>query len=221
MKWIKNNWGWLLVVVLALIPLIIIFNEVFSFNLFGDGSWISMKSITITDRRTGAPRIISGAHIGVKITGEWAIRWLVAVLSLTPVAILTGKKAGLYVRQAAGIAAFIYAILHFVLFCVDRGLMDTFKETGFVLGLISTIIMLVLTITSNRRSMKLLRKFWKKMHKFAYLAAILAVLHVALLNHGDWIPYLAILIIGFAVRMPVIKNLRNKEKTPVPLYVKH
>jgi sulfoxide reductase heme-binding subunit YedZ len=128
------------------------------------------------------------------------------VLSLTPITILTGIKSRLHVRQALGITAFVYASLHFLFFCVDKGWMATFKEFGLVLGLISTLVMMVLAITSNRRSMKFMRKFWKKMHRMAYLAGMLAVCHVVLLEHGDWIPYAVLLVIGFTLRTPVVKQ---------------
>lgn len=201
MNWIKTNWGWIVAFIFASIPLLHILSMVhIDFSGYAD-SWIYMDSFTLTGRHPDEmPRKVSGAHIAVRETGEWAIRWLVIVLSLTPFSILTGKKPSLWVRQACGIAAFVYAGLHFLFFCVDEGWLETFKEPGYVLGLIATFVMLVLAITSNTRSMKLLRRGWKKLHRLAYMVGILAVLHVALLKHGDWIPYLVILISGFIVR---------------------
>lgn len=207
MNWFKANWGWLIVVVLAIIPLHEVIRMI-NIDFSGiSGSWISMDTFNMPARRTGeAAREISGAHMALKQTGEWAIRWVVIILSMTPFAILTGKKPSLWVRQAAGIVAFTYAGLHFLFFCIDKSLMETFKEMSFILGFIATLIMCALAITSNSRSMKLLRKAWKKLHRLAYLAAVLAVLHVALLEHGDWVPYLIILIIGFLVRTSFVKN---------------
>ena len=220
MNWIKNNWGWLTTIIIGVLPFIGIL-QLINIDFSGNGQWISMETITIPAHRTGdMPREISGAHASVKLTGEWAIRWLVIVLSLTPFSILTGKKPGLYVRQAAGITAFTYALFHFIFFCIDRGLLETFGEIGFILGLIATVIMLMLAITSNKRSMKFLRKTWKKIHRLAYVAGILAIIHVVLLDHGDWIPYAVILIIGFLLRVSFIKQtvlkLRiRKAKVPV------
>ncbi len=211
MNWIKSNWGWIAVIIVAIIPLVEVLSMI-NINFSGStDSWISMDSFTMQGRRPGEEsRVVSGAHMAVKQTGEWAIRWIVAILSLTPFAILTGKKPSLWVRQAAGITAFTYAGLHFLFFCIDKGLMETFKEVGFILGLIATLIMFTLAITSNTRAMKRLRKAWKKLHRFAYLAGILAVLHVALLEHGDWIPYLIILAVGFLLRISFIKYKFSK-----------
>ena len=207
MNWLKKNWGWLVVVMIGLLPLIGIIKMIHIDFTGTAASWFTMDSVTVHGRGHGGDsEVVSGAHIAVKETGEWAIRWIVAVLSLTPVTILTGIKSRLPVRQAMGITAFVYAALHFLFFCIDKGWMATFKEFGLVLGLISTLVMMVLAITSNRKSIKFLRKIWKKIHRMAYLAAILAILHVALLEHGDWIPYAVLLVAGFTLRLPMVKQ---------------
>ena len=207
MNWIKQNWGWMTVVLLGFLPLIGVL-QMIKLDFSGSAeSWMTMDSFSVQGREPGElSREVSGAHMAVKETGEWAIRWIVIILSLTPFSILTGKKPSLSVRQATGITAFVYAFLHLLFFIIDKGLVETFREVGYVLGLIATLIMLVLAVTSNKQSIKFLRKNWKKLHRFAYLSGILAVLHVALLEHGDWIPYLIILAIGFLVRIPFIKE---------------
>jgi sulfoxide reductase heme-binding subunit YedZ len=87
-----------------------------------------------------------------------------------------------------------------------NSLMETFKEFGNMMGLLATLIMLVLAITSNKRSMKFMRQGWKKLHRLAYLVAFLAILHLVLLERGDWAPYAIILVIGFLLRITSIKN---------------
>ena len=220
MNWLKNNWGWIIVAVLGLIPLIKILSIINIGFSGAEGSWITADTMMLPARRAGdMPHEVSGAHMAVKETGEWAIRWLVFVLTLTPFGILTGIKAGLKVRQAAGIIAFLYAAFHFLFFCIDRGLMDTFRDTGYILGLIATVIMLALAITSNRKAMKLMRKNWKRMHRLAYPAAILSIVHVMLLRHGSWMPYAIIRLIGFVLRIPVIKTwIANLKSRIVPSY---
>ena len=94
-----------------------------------------------------------------------------------------------------------------------NSLMETFKEFGNIMGLLATLIMLLLAVTSNKRSMKYLRQGWKKLHNLAYLVALLAILHMVLLEHGDWAPYAIILIIGFLLRITVIKNTLNNIRT--------
>jgi Predicted membrane protein len=207
MNWFRSNWGWLTVIALGLIPLIEVLGMIRIDFSGASEAWFSMDSVTMPGRHPDeSTKEVSGAHIAVKQTGEWAIRWIVVILSMTPFGILTGKKPSLWVRQAAGITAFTYACLHFVFFCIDKSFMETFRSISFIVGLVATCIMLALAFTSNSKSMKILRKSWKKLHRFAYLAAILAVLHVALLEHGDWFPYLVILALGFVLRTKVMKE---------------
>ena len=207
MNWLKKNWGWVLVVVMAMSPLTGILKMIHIDVSGTASSWFTMDSVAMHGRGgRGGSEMVSGAHIAVKQTGEWAIRWIVAVLTLTPITILTGFKSRLYVRQAIGITAFTYAALHFLFFCIDKGWLATFREFGLILGLLSTLVMLFLALTSNRKSMKLLRRKWKKLHRWAYPAAVLAILHVALLKHGDWFPYAIILAFGFILRIPTVKH---------------
>jgi hypothetical protein len=48
------------------------------------------------------------------------------------------------------------------------------------------------------------------------MAGILAVLHVVLLEHGDWIPYAVLLVAGFTLRLSVVKQwiaqVRNRKE---------
>lgn len=212
----------MLVVILGLVPLISIFSMIhLDFSSSAD-SWISMGKISIPGHRPGeAERIVSGAHIAVKQTGEWAIRWLTVILSLTPIAIVTGIKSRLFVRQAAGSFAFLYAALHFVFFCIDKSWIETFKEFGLVMGLIATIIMAALAFTSNRKSMRLMRKNWKKMHRAAYVAGGLSIVHLLLLKHADWAPYLAIMVVGFVLRLSFVKNKISRLRTKKVVTVAH
>jgi sulfoxide reductase heme-binding subunit YedZ len=219
--WIKKNWGWMTVIFIGLLPVIGILRMINIDFTATSESWISMDSFNMPGRRPGElTKEVTGAHMAVKETGEWAIRWLVAILSLTPFHILTGIKSRLYVRQAIGVTAFIYAFLHLLFFCIDKSLMETFKEFGNILGLSATIMMFIMAVTSNKRSMKFLRSSWKKVHRFAYLVGILAILHMALLEHGDWAPYAVLLIIGFLIRTTLIKGAIGRMRlrhSPVPV----
>lgn len=81
MRFLKKNYGWLVVVILASLPLIPL---------------LSMLNENDTTADSIAPMLYH-------ISGEFAIRWMTAVLTLTPFFILFGIT-NLYVRQAMGIA---------------------------------------------------------------------------------------------------------------------
>ena len=53
--------------------------------------------------------------------------------------------------------------------------------------------------------MKLLKKNWKKLQSLAYLAIILSLLHVAILEK-TFIIYAVIVGLGFMIRIPFIKE---------------
>lgn len=82
MQTIKKNYGWVLVTILALLPLIPLSN----FDLDTE----------------------KGVHMLYHISGEFAIRWMTAVLTCTPFFILFGVQ-NLFVRQAMGIATAVWS----------------------------------------------------------------------------------------------------------------
>lgn len=138
------------------------------------------------------------------ISGEFAIRWMTAVLSLTPFYILFGIE-NLYVRQAMGIATAVWSFIHFVFFIWAEGFLETFTQVNYVLGFLAILILIPLFLTSNRKMMKRLKKDWKKLQQFAYAAIVLSVLHVIILDK-TWLIYAIIVNLGFLIRMPMIKQ---------------
>ncbi|MCK0189847.1 ferric reductase [Arenibacter sp. F20364] len=138
------------------------------------------------------------------ISGEFAIRWMTAVLTCTPFFILFGVN-NLFVRQAMGIATAIWSFLHFIIFLVAEGFLETFAQVNYVAGFIAVLILIPLFFTSNRKSMKKLKMNWKKLQSLSYAAIFLSLLHVALLEK-TWLIYAVIVGIGFLIRLPLVKD---------------
>lgn len=138
------------------------------------------------------------------ISGEFAIRWLVAVLTCTPFFIVFGVQ-NLFVRQAMGIATAVWSFIHFIIFIIVEGFAETFTQVNYIAGFIATLIFIPLVATSNRKSMKYLKRNWKKLQRWVYLAIFLSLLHVALLDKG-YIFYTVIVGVGFIIRMPFLKE---------------
>jgi len=149
------------------------------------------------------------------ISGEFAIRWMTAVLTLTPFFILFGVN-NVFVRQAMGISAAVWSFIHVIIFVWAEGMLEIFTQFNYIAGLIATIILVPLFFTSNRKAMKSLKGNWKRLQRFAYAAIVLSLLHVAILEK-TWIFYAVIALIGMIIRIPNIKDkliaIRSKNNT--------
>lgn len=203
MAFIKRNFGWIIVVILACLPLIPLLNML-QID-FSNGISVSLTESAGNNGRTTAEMMYH-------VSGEFAIRWMTAVLTLTPWFILFGTT-NLFVRQAMGIATAVWSFLHFIIFVWIEGFLETFTQVNYIAGFIAVLIIIPLFLTSNRKSMKRLKTNWKKLQSFSYAVIFLSLLHVAILEK-TWLIYALIVGIGFIVRLPFVKEriiaFRNK-----------
>lgn len=185
----------MLVVLIGVLPIIPLLNLVILDFPHG-------FSISLVEGTTGEGK--SSLEMLYHISGEFAIRWMTAVLSCTPFFILFGVN-NLLVRQAMGIAAAIWSFIHFIIFIWAEGFAETFTEANYIAGFIAVLILIPLFFTSNRKAMKKLKKNWKKIQTYAYGAIVLSLLHVILLEK-TWLIYGIIVGLGFIIRFPLVKN---------------
>lgn len=116
--------------------------------------------------------------------GLWALRFLVACLAVTPLRQALGINLLRY-RRALGLLAFYYAAIHFgVYLLLDQGLdwaaivADIVKRPYLTFGFASFVLMAPLAATSTNAAVRRLGgRLWAKLHRFVYVAAILALLH--------------------------------------------
>ena len=124
--------------------------------------------------------------------GLWALRFLIASLAITPLRQLAGVNLLRY-RRALGLLAFYYALLHLTTYLVlDQGLdfdailADVLKRLYITIGMACIVVLLPLAVTSNNLTIRRLGgKAWQRLHRFVYLAAILAALHF-LMSVKSW-----------------------------------
>jgi len=157
-------------------------------------------------------------------TGKTALVLLVLSLAGTPINTLLGWRQVLQVRRALGVYAFLYAALHFGIFVgLDYGfdwglLQEAVLEKRYALvGFAAGLILLPLALTSTRGWMKRLGKRWKLLHRWVYLAALLAIAHYVWLVKSDVRQPLAFGVavwVLLALRLPAIRQwvsrLRNR-----------
>ena len=155
-------------------------------------------------------------------TGKTALILLTLSISVTPIMFLTGKRFLNPARKLLGLYAASYATLHFSIFVgldyfFDWELIkDAIFEKPYVLaGFGAFIILAVMAITSTKGWKRRLKKKWKPLHRFVYLAAFLVTLHYIWLVKSDIrepLVYGTIMGIFLLLRIPVIKNVITKFK---------
>lgn len=143
---------------------------------------------TFTDR-LGANPVEALSHR----TGEWALKFLVLVLLVTPLRKLLGWSRLVPLRRMLGLYVFFYASLHvFVYFVLDRSLLmseiitDIGKRPYITIGFAVFMMLVPLAITSTNGMIRRLGgRRWKRLHTLVYPASIGAVLHFLWLVKSD------------------------------------
>ena len=148
-------------------------------------------------------------------TGRTALVLLVLSLACTPINILFGFRRVMQVRRALGLYAFLYVSVHFIVFAAwDYGLdlrllgPAIFSQRFVLPGLAAGLLLLPLVITSPRGFQRRMGGKWKWLHRLAYVAAILAVLHLFWLVKAPRRPLLygAVLTLLLLVRLPIVRK---------------
>jgi methionine sulfoxide reductase heme-binding subunit len=151
--------------------------------------------------------------------GDWTLRILLTSLTMTPLRILTGQAWPITLRRLLGLFAFAYALMHFSVWVVldfffDWELMiaDIVKRPYITVGMTALLLLTPLAATSTTGMIKRLGgRTWRRLHRLAYIAAILGVLHYLWLAkvgvHTPWI-YATILTVLLAIR--VIDAVRRR-----------
>lgn len=144
--------------------------------------------------------------------GLLALVFLVASLACTPLKTVAGWTWPIRLRKMLGLYAFFYASLHFFIYVVlDRGLdlaalgKDIVKRPFILVGTVALVLLTPLAVTSTAKMVKRLGfARWKRLHKLAYVAAVLGVIHFFLRVKKDVsepLVYGVILFVLFAVRI--------------------
>jgi sulfoxide reductase heme-binding subunit YedZ len=120
--------------------------------------------------------------------GLIALVFLIAALACTPLKAIAGWTWPMRIRRMLGLLAFFYALLHVITYTVlDQGLDwhaivdDVVKRKFIFLGFSTFVLLIPLAATSTNSALRRLGYVrWKQLHRLAYLAPALAVLHFTL-----------------------------------------
>ncbi len=118
-------------------------------------------------------------------TGEWALRWLWLALAVTPLREIFQLPQLLRFRRGLGVAAFVYALLHFLAYAwldkgwvIDEIVHDIVKRNFILVGAVALVLMTPLALTSFNAAVRALGGArWRLLHKLAYAAAVAVLLH--------------------------------------------
>ncbi len=142
--------------------------------------------------------------------GEWALRFLILGLTITPVLRFARINLVKY-RRAIGLIAFIYVVLHLsVYLALDKQFFwgeigrDIIKRPYITIGMAAFLMLVPLAATSNRYSIRKLGSAgWRNLHRLVYPAVLFGAVHYLLLVKA-WPPepliYLAIVLALLGIR---------------------
>lgn len=145
------------------------------------------------------------------VTGDWTLRWLLVALAVTPLRRIAGWRWAAPLRRTFGLAAFGYGCLHATTFvALDHffdwsGILEDVAERRYVTaGVAALACMAPLAATSTRAMARRLGRRWKTLHRLAYAAGVLGVVHFWWLVKADVrepAVYAVILALLFAARI--------------------
>ena len=116
--------------------------------------------------------------------GNWAIRFIMIALAVTPLRRITGWNWLTRFRRMLGLYAFFYSLMHFTTWLVlDRELRladiveDLTLRPFITLGFVAVVLLTAMAITSFTALRRRMGKHWQSLHNMVYVVGILAVWH--------------------------------------------
>ncbi len=168
--------------------------------------------------------------LAVAETGVWAFLFLFCALACTPLSRLTGFRWPNELRRTLGLLAFFWIVLHALVYLVigqklNWGYvwLDALARKSRIFGWLSLFLLVPLAVTSTDFMIRALGKRWKQLHRVVYVAAGLAVLHLAWVDretNSDYsrtkralYPFLILLALRFVPLAEIRKKLKSSGST--------
>ncbi len=186
------------------------------FDILSHAAILTPLGLLIWDAATGQLGANPIREIQLR-TGRVALALLVTSLAATPVFLLTSNRWALILRRRLGLYAFFYVCLHFINFIaadynfnLRRIREDLFDKRYALVGFAAFVLLIPLAVTSTRGWMRRLGRNWSRLHALAYVAAILAVVHLywsLKADKGLAYTFGGALIFLLLLRIPAVKKL--------------
>jgi len=156
-------------------------------------------------------------------TGDWALRFVLFALAVTPLRRITGWNVLACFRRLVGLYAFFYATIHFCCYLfLDLGgfwaqvLEDVVKRPYITVGFAAWVGLLLLALTSPKAMVRALGRRWAQLHKLVYAVGVLGVLHYLWLVKADLrepLLYAGILAVLLVLRLPPVARRISAART--------
>jgi sulfoxide reductase heme-binding subunit YedZ len=135
--------------------------------------------LALSDQAGGDP-----VEAVLHFTGIGAFNLLLLCLLVSPVAKWSKQSRLMALRRLLGLYVFVYAFAHFASFIAFELQFEwrlvwaeVVDRPYITVGFAALVILLALTITSNKGAQKKLGRSWQVLHHGIYLAALLTALH--------------------------------------------
>jgi len=165
----------------------------------------------------------------IHTTGLVAVTYLLLSLGVTPLKMITGWGWLIQFRRSLGVFAFYYACAHLSIYFWwdrERSLSSTVYEIThryyLMIGFLSLVVMIPLWATSFNAAIKALGgSHWKRLHRWAYVAAGLACWHFYLQTKADKRrPEIYITILAILLLWRVIAYYAQRKRTTLAAVVR-
>ncbi len=125
-------------------------------------------------------------------SGVVSVQLLVTTLAITPLMLIFRSSRKMVSilrwfqrrRRYLGLACFGYALIHLMIYLRRNSefadVLWHMEDPKIAIGWIALLILLLLAITSNDKSVDTLGSRWKKLHRWVYFSTVLIFLHWAL-----------------------------------------
>ena len=116
-------------------------------------------------------------------TGEWAVRFLLLSLAVTPLRRIANLPKLILVRRMLGLTVLAYVLIHLTLYVVDQNFVLSKVVSEIVLrfyltiGFVALVGLVVLGLTSTDGAIRRMGPAWNRLHRIVYGIAVLGMIH--------------------------------------------
>jgi len=129
--------------------------------------------------------------VAIHDAGDWAIRFLLMSLAVTPLRRIANWPKLILVRRMLGLAALFYILAHLLLYVVDqkwdlwRVGSEIVLRLYLTIGFVALLGLIALGLTSTDAMIKRLGGNWNRLHKIVYAIGILGAIHFFMQTKAD------------------------------------